>query len=210
MTLAQHFTNLSPVTIASFLAAGALAATRLLTTAKPLWNKLPASLQGLLPALVLVLPQLAAQAAGVKTGLDLVNLLVLAGAMILPGFHSHTVQLGKPSGPGSGALVGLVFALGIMLPLGLVGCARLAQVDWSKPAHCADTSEYALVIAVEKVLDGTDDLKTELGAIAETYGPEAVVCAVKQIVGQLGTVQLDAKPGHRAFRGRDFLVQVGQ
>jgi hypothetical protein len=110
----MDLSHLDPVSAASLVAAGALALTRLLTTAKPLWDRLPASLQGLLPVLVLVLPQVAASAAGVHTSLDLVNLLVLAAALILPGAHSHTVALVKPSGPSSALLV-LVFAL--CLPL---------------------------------------------------------------------------------------------
>lgn len=107
--------HLDPVSLASLAAAAALALTRLLTTAKPLWDRLPTWLQGLAPALVLVLPQIAAQAAGVHTSLDLVNLLVLATALILPGAHSHTVGGSKPGGAGSAALVLLL--VGLALPL---------------------------------------------------------------------------------------------
>lgn len=116
MNLAQNFSHLDAVSVASLFAAGALAVTRLLTTAKPIWDRLPKSLQGLLPVLVLVLPQLAEQAAGVKTTLDLTNLLFLAVAMILPGWHSHTVG-GEKTGGGAGAAVGLVFVCVLMLPL---------------------------------------------------------------------------------------------
>jgi hypothetical protein len=115
MNLAQNFAHLDAVSVASSLAAGALALTRLLTTAKPLWDRLPKSLQGLLPVLVLVLPQLAEQAAGVKTTLDLTNLLILAVAMILPGWHSHTVGGEKTGGPGAGAAVGLAFAFVLLV-----------------------------------------------------------------------------------------------
>jgi hypothetical protein len=111
----MNLAHLDPVTAGSLVAAAALALTRLLTTAKPLWDRLPASLQGLVPALVLVLPQVAEQAMGVKTGLDLANLLVLAAALILPGAHSHTVALVKPSGPSSAAALLLIAAL--CLPL---------------------------------------------------------------------------------------------
>jgi len=198
--------NLDTVTIASFIAVAALGITRLLTTAKPLWDLLPPSVQGIIPALVLVLPQVAEKAAGVHTGLDLANLLVLAAALIIPGVHSHTVALVKPSGPSSGASVGLIFALA----LPLTACGFFAA-EWPKIAeHCAP-SKVELLQDVEAVLAKAPDLaavEAELKQIALTQGKDAVECAVQQAVNDLAA-QVGGAQDERAIKnGRAFLAKV--
>lgn len=184
--------HLDPVSLASLIGAAALALTRLLTTAKPIWDRLPTSLQGLLPVLVLVLPQVAAQAAGVHTSLDLVNLLVLSVALILPGAHSHTVALVKPNGPGSAALLALVFAASFSVG---VACSGRA-VAWPKVLSCAEPLEKPL------------DVKTELEALVGAYAPGVIECAVQQIVGDLGAAPVTARASRQVVRGRAFLESV--
>jgi hypothetical protein len=202
----MDLSHLDPVSAASLVAAGALALTRLLTTAKPLWDRLPASLQGLLPVLVLVLPQIAASAAGVHTSLDFINLLVLAIALILPGVHSHTVALTKPSGPSSALLV-LVFMLSFGAGL---ACATGSTVAWPKVLSCAEPLEQPLVESVAKVLTGDGDVKTELEALAGQYAPGVIECAVQQLVGDLASGPTTARASHAAKRGRSFLNAVQQ
>jgi hypothetical protein len=197
-------TQLNPVAIASFVGATFLAITRLLTTAKPLWSLLPGSLQGLLPVLVLALPQLALQAAGVHGTLDLLNLLVLSLAMILPGAHSHTVGLAKPSGPGSAAVLLLVFAL----PLGALQACRPGAVDWPKVAQCTEQLEPDLLKVVGGVLAGTGDVRSELEDVARSQGPDVVLCAVQQLVSDLASGPTTARASRAAARGRAFLDSV--
>ncbi len=198
--------HLDAITIASFIAVAALGLMRLLTTAKPIWDKFPPLLQGIAPALVLVLPQIAEQAAGVKTGLDLTNLLVLAAALILPGVHSHTVALKPPSGPGSAGGLMLIFALSLSVGFACSG----RSVAWPKVLNCADALEQPLVGAVAEVLAGTGDVKTELENIALTKGASVVECAVQQIVSDLGTAPVTARASRQVVRGRAFLASVQQ
>lgn len=196
--------NLDPVSLASLIAAAALALTRLLTTAKPLWDRLPPSLQGVVPVLVLVLPQIAASAAGVHTSLDLANLLMLSAALILPGAHSHTVDIKKPNGPGSSALMLVVFALSFCLGLACSG----RSVAWPKVLACGEALEQPLVESVASVLVGTGDVKTELEQIALTKGAGVVECAVQQIIEDMASGPTTARASRAAARGRAFLASV--
>lgn len=200
--------HLDPVSLAATVAALALAATRLLATSKPLWDRLPPLLQGLFPVLVLVLPQVAAAALGVHTSIDFVNLVVLSVVLVLPGVHSHTVATLKPNGPGSVAAVGLL-ALSVSFGAGL-GCSRLANVDWSAVAACGEQpAESALTQIISGVLAGTGDVKTELEGVAAQYGVTAVKCTTQQIIDDIGTAPVTARASRQAQRGRAFLKQVG-
>lgn len=224
--------HLDPVSLAGLIGSGALALTRLLSTAKPVWDKLPPFLQGLVPALVLVLPQIAAASLGVHTSLDLMNLVVLSVALILPGAHSHTV--GKPppaSGDGqppsvhvllnppddrariandkpeppTAAITALAFAC-----LLLTGCAHLGAINWPKTAACAQSLDGPVVKSVAEVLAGIGDVESELTKIAETSGADAVICAVKQIVSDVGSAPVTARASRQVVRGRAFLASVQQ
>ena len=197
--------HLDPVSLAGMVAAAALALTRLLTTAKPLWDRLPPWLQGLVPALVLVLPQIAAQAAGVHTSLDLVNLLVLAAALIMPGAHSHTVG-GKPGG--GGAVVGLALVFALSFSAGLA-CSPF-KVDWPKLIACTDPLRPGLVKVVIDILASNGDAEADLAALAKTEGPLAVECAVQQAVDDIGSSPMKGRQSRVAERGRAFLEKVRQ
>jgi hypothetical protein len=198
--------HLDPITLASLIGAACLALTRLFTTAKPVWDKLPAPLQGLLPMLVLVLPQLAEQAAGVKTGLDLVNLVVLAIALVLPGYHSHTIATSKPSGPSSGVLMGaLVFCLSFGAGL---ACSHGLILNWPKLGACLDPLRPGLVQIVADVLAGNGDAEQDLATLGKTEGLEAVECAVKQLVSDVGKQPAEARGSRIRARGQAFLVTV--
>jgi hypothetical protein len=76
---------ITPVEIAAYVSAGALAASKLLSAVKPLWSKLPRPVAVALPVVVAALPQVAAQAGLVQTGHDLVTFAVVAVAALLPG-----------------------------------------------------------------------------------------------------------------------------
>lgn len=76
---------MSVVEIVAFVVAFAGAASKLLDSAKPFWEKLPSPVATFVPSVVLMLPYLAEQLGGVTTSLDLVNAFVLSLALLLPG-----------------------------------------------------------------------------------------------------------------------------
>jgi hypothetical protein len=206
MTLFESLAHLTPVSVAAFIGSAAMVLTRFFNTSKPLWDKLSAPLQALLPVLVMVLPQLAEKAAGVHSGVDLADLLILAAVMIAPGFHSHTVQLSKPNGPSSGAAVGLVFALGLVLPL-MPACAALPPAAWSKLGACADVLEQPLLNEVAAVLAGDGDVESGLLAIVKSgAAKEAIECAVAQLANDIGKQPADARHARIRERGQAFLA----
>jgi hypothetical protein len=91
----------------------------------------------------------------------------------------------------------------------LHGCAG-HQVAWPKVLSCADSLEVPLLTEVERVLAGTGDVKTDLEALAGTYAPSLIECAVQQIVGDLSAAPVTARASHASARGRDFLAKVQQ
>jgi hypothetical protein len=67
--------------IAAYVAAGALAASKLISVCQPLWAKLPRWLA----VLVLDLPQVATWFGGAATGTDVLTACVTSVALLLPG-----------------------------------------------------------------------------------------------------------------------------
>jgi hypothetical protein len=113
--------------IASTAIAVLLAASRLLSAAKPLWSRAPDWLQAALPALMLWIPQAVEALGQAETKMDLVELVVLTVALLVPG--AHTRDRDDPPG-GAGSEVGL--ASRILPTLGLAlfvvlsfGCASI-------------------------------------------------------------------------------------
>ena len=91
--------TLTVVQIATEVVAFSAAATRVLGATKPFWASLPAWLESALPAVLVALPALGEGVAGAKSWTDLsVNFLV-AGALLLPGLHSHSVGATVPPTP---------------------------------------------------------------------------------------------------------------
>jgi hypothetical protein len=78
------------IEISSVVAAVVLAGSRLLDVAKPLWGKLPTVVAGVLPALVVVLPAVAAQFGLVHNTVDFVTSCVLAVALVVPGLTAKS------------------------------------------------------------------------------------------------------------------------
>ena len=71
--------------ISAYVAAGALAGSKLLAVAQPLWAKLPRWLAVAVPVLVLDLPQVATWFGGAVTGTDVLTAAVTSVALLLPG-----------------------------------------------------------------------------------------------------------------------------
>jgi len=83
---------MTPTDIAAYVASGCLAATRLVSAAQPLWQKLPKWLAVVAPVLVLALPQVADAAGLVKTGTDLTTFVITSVALLLPGIAAAETQ----------------------------------------------------------------------------------------------------------------------
>ena len=77
--------QIDPVAVASYVTAGALASTKLISACKPLWNRLPRWLAVALPVLVLDLPQVAQAFAGATSGQALFAALITSIGLLLPG-----------------------------------------------------------------------------------------------------------------------------
>lgn len=77
--------SLSVVEIGAYVSAALLSATKLLTTAKPLWDKLPRVVAVAIPVVVACLPVLAEKAGLIHTPVDLTTLAVTALALLVPG-----------------------------------------------------------------------------------------------------------------------------
>lgn len=189
----MHF---DPVQTAATIAAILVASTRLLNAAKPLWDRLPEPLYSLVPALVLVLPDLVQRLAGVQTGTDLAVELVTAIALIVPGAKSaaHKDALAKRAqltAKAKSAGVTLM-VLALCAPVALLGCNT--HVNWPAVLKCTDDLRSDLASAVAAVLRTPGDPAPALEALAKQLGadgPEAVACALQAFV-QKASAQPDA------------------
>jgi len=89
------------ITIVAYLTAAALSATRILVATRPIWGKLPATVQVVLPLAIPALATLVQELAGVKTGIDLTTAIIGAVLMAVPGLPSNRsaapLQAGKES-----------------------------------------------------------------------------------------------------------------
>ncbi len=63
----------------------ATAATKLITTAKPYWDKLPAVVSAVIPSLIVLLPAVAERLGALQTEADLKTLGLTVVALLLPG-----------------------------------------------------------------------------------------------------------------------------
>lgn len=87
---------MSVVVICSYIVAAALALSRILGATKPYWSFLPSKVAAIVPSVVAMLPVLADKVGVAKTGVDLVQALIVAGALLLPGAG---VQAATPIDP---------------------------------------------------------------------------------------------------------------
>ena len=84
--------SLSTVEISAYVAALALAGSKLLTAAKPLWDKLPRPVAVALPVVVADLPLVAGYFGLVQTTGDLTLAVVTSVALLLPGLAEAEKQ----------------------------------------------------------------------------------------------------------------------
>lgn len=85
---------MSVVEIVSYVVAALLAFSRILKSTEPFWKLLPQKVALFIPSVVAMLPVLIEQVGGAKTTLDLINAVLVAGALLLPGAG---VSAGQPS-----------------------------------------------------------------------------------------------------------------
>jgi hypothetical protein len=91
--------TLTVIQVVTDVAAFTAAATRVLGATKPFWAKAPAWLASALPAVLVALPALGEGVMGAKTWTDLSVSFLVAGALLLPGLHSHSVGATVPPTP---------------------------------------------------------------------------------------------------------------
>ena len=191
--------HLSVVTFVSIITAFVLSATRILSASKWAWNYLPTLLQGLLPGLVVALPALAQALVGAQSWTDVTVAFLVAGALVVPGLHSHTVAVVKPNGPGSTVAGAAALALLCGLTFAATGCS-LFESKAPELEKCAPTPA-ALATQVAEILEaGSGDYASELEQLALTDGENAIVCAVGAFFSDLKTV--DAAPGRVDAKAR--------
>lgn len=77
--------SLSVFDVATIVAAGATAASRLISVTQAWWSKLPRWAAVLVPVLIADLPQIAAAFNLVQTGTSLTSAIVVSIALLLPG-----------------------------------------------------------------------------------------------------------------------------
>jgi hypothetical protein len=80
---------MTPFEIAATIGACALAATRMLKAAAPIWSKLPKPLAAFVPVLILALPKIASMTGLVHTDVDLTVFGLEALALVVPGAMAH-------------------------------------------------------------------------------------------------------------------------
>ena len=76
---------MNTIEIVAYITTYSLAAVRLLTASKPLWNLVPEQVSRYLPAVLLGLALLAERIAGATTGLDLTVAVITVVGLVLPG-----------------------------------------------------------------------------------------------------------------------------
>jgi hypothetical protein len=80
------------VEIVSYVVAALIAFSRILKSTEPFWKLLPPKVALFIPSIVAMVPVLIEQVGGAKTTLDLVNALLVAGALLLPGAGVSAAQ----------------------------------------------------------------------------------------------------------------------
>ena len=85
------------VDVVSYVAAGILAGSKLLSAAQPLWAKLPRWLAVALPVVVLDAPQIATWVGGSVTGTDVMTAVVSSVCLLLPGLAEAEAPPAPPA-----------------------------------------------------------------------------------------------------------------
>lgn len=207
--------HLQVVQIVTFVVAFSMAASRILNGSKPFWGLMPPWLAGVLPSVVVAVPALGQVVVGAQTWTDLTVAFMAAGALLLPGTHSHTVALLPPSGPGSAPRAGLIGAAALLLVFALsaslTACSLFGSGGsfWPVVEHCAP-SPASLVSQVEDVLLAGGDYEAALKQLALQDGAGIIQCAVAAAVDLLtakaGKVGASPESAPAAARGKAFLA----
>lgn len=152
-------TNMDIVQLASIVAAICLRAARLLAVARPVLNSvLPSRYQPWVAAALVFLPELAAQVTGDRTELDLMESVLLALALLVPGGDSKDPP--GPTPPRSPAIPPppRMPTLALMFALVLSGCASTNDKPPCDSATAARmASECALRTELECVQAGLSE-----------------------------------------------------
>lgn len=107
------------------------------------------------------------------------------------------------------------FGLAVVLVLGCSACTQLRDVLWPTTVRCLTTPSAALVERVTAIVerDGLDNVFSgeslqALENVAREFGPEAVVCVIKELINAYtAPTGMQAPPDRLAAarRAQDFL-----
>lgn len=187
--------HLSAQQFAILFVAFALAAVRLLTASQPFWNATPFAKWSTIlgPAALAGFAAVPAALSGAHTWVDVgVALLTVAG-----------VAMAAAHGNKAPPAVLMLLVVGLCLPL-----QACAGVNWPKALQCAEPLAQAELAAVQRILAGNGDAPAELEALAESYVPSTIECAVQSVITDLSARKGAARDDHSLQRGRAFLAKV--
>jgi hypothetical protein len=109
----------------------------------------------------------------------------------------------------------MMLKVALALLIAAVGCTTLRDVVWPTTVKCLVSPSSSVLERVSAIVarDGLDavfsaDSLTALENAAREFGPDIVVCAIKEIIGKLTLpTGMEAPPENlaRARRAQDFL-----
>jgi hypothetical protein len=112
-------------------------------------------------------------------------------------------------------IVRVYWSLAVVLVLGCSACTVLKDVIWPTTVKCLTTPSAALVERVSAIVarDGLDNVFSAetlaaLDNVAREFGPEAVVCVIKELIDAFtAPTGMQAPPDRLAAarRAQDFL-----
>jgi hypothetical protein len=187
------------IEIASTAAAVLLAASRLLQRSEPLWSWIPTSVRWLPPVLVVAIPQIVQALGGAHTSLDLVETLILAITLIVPGARSSTHKTlareagSGPKTPRSGGPIGMS-TLAVFLACGVVGCASVKPVI--KSVYDIATEACVATFAKQKPQMSSTDIAKAFCTTAEDLQPfiDSLLTAQKAALARHGAEHPNPEP----------------
>lgn len=218
------------VQLVTFIVAFSLAATRILTASKAFWGLFPSWLAGVLPGLIVAVPALGQAVVGAQSWTDLTVAFLTAGALLLPGAHSHTVGKSatppaaksisvppKPAAEGhdpifpSATIRGLAALVlcALTLVVGSVGACKGSVLPVIE--NCAGAPQVDIDIITKALF--SPDWETAIASAVATWGTSFVVCVVEGLETTWTAQQADGGVGSAdtavaLSHARAFLAKV--
>jgi hypothetical protein len=104
----------------------------------------------------------------------------------------------------------LILATAFTLFFGTLSC-KPGAINWPQVVACAEPLEPELMKTVAEILASPQDADAALSALVKSgASAEAVVCAVKQLMGDIGLDKVSERDAYMRGRGNAFLLKIGQ